>query len=140
MVEYGLAKAETRVRFPPGAYMKKGLVLVLILLIAGCAAQDSKKVLVNFSCGPFKDAKFGEWVNATMPEGADLPKLTFEIYKQVQALSPSYFKYEFCDEKCRLGLEAKSIASMRVFECYAPNWKIRCAYDLEGWVCVNATN
>jgi hypothetical protein len=119
---------------------KKGMVLLLILVIAGCSSQVSETVFINGTCGPFKGASFGEYANITLPQGANSSKMTLEIYKQVQTLSPNYFKYEFCDQQCEISMEKTTPESVRYFECNAPKWKIRCAYDLEGWVCVNATN
>ena len=116
---------------------KKGIVLLLILVIAGCSSQVSETV-INATCGPFKESSFGEWVNITLPEGADSPKLTLEIYRQVHDLSPNYFKYYYCNRNCDMPRE-ELMKSIRMFECESKDIKMRCAYDHEGWVCMNLT-
>ncbi len=126
--------------------MKEVMLAILLLFLSSCASvqvidsNESLPVFVTAKCGPFKGAEFGEYVNVTLPKGADRAQMSEEIYKQVHDLSPNYFKYEFCDERCEQSFEDTTIASLRVFECHAKSWKIRCGYDLDSWVCVNATN
>jgi hypothetical protein len=118
--------------------MKKGMVLLLVLIISGCSPQfaEYNQTTINATCGPFKESDFGEWINITLPKGADKAKTTQEVYRQVNSLSPKYFDYYYCRGNCELPRE-QLVNSIRFFDCESSEIKLRCAYDQEGWVCID---